>query len=313
MAGAYELFQGLEAGGDIAAAVRQALREQLARLAAGKLVLRVPRVGAEAVLAADAQYHVTPELFLQLSGEEHFRCGMQALTARAGECTLMPRLTPHAERGVRGTDGRAFHFMVICPTEQQVVFILCGAAADGTIQPQTHLDWREPGLAQCVLRLCDALAERRGEPVAAVPETDAGAGLLLGGLLQLLLQAADERDGRPAEVAAPPLLPDKVDRACRLVSVHLADPRLSLGMIARILKCSPAYLSHLFRTATGRHLTEYIHRRRVEMAEQLIRRGGLALKEVAWACGFRNAAYFSRVFRRLNGRPPRLYRQSRRP
>lgn len=308
---AYDLIRRVDAGSDLGPVLAQILREQLARQQAGDGVLHLPLVGAEAVLAADTQYHVTPELFLQVSGVEHFRCGKQELAAGAGECTLLPRFTPHAERGTRAADGREFHFLVVCPNEQELVFILCGAAGDGTIQPMASLSCREPGLAQCVQHLCDALAERRERQVAAgePPPPDAGARLLLSGLLLLLLQFVEGRQ-RHQQAEASPVLPDKVGRTRRLVAVHLADPRLSLGMIAGILKCSPAYLSHLFFTETGRHLTDHINRRRVEMAEQLIRRGGLNLKEIAWACGFRNAAYFSRVFRRVNGQSPRLYRHS---
>ncbi|MFA6292757.1 MAG: helix-turn-helix transcriptional regulator, partial [Victivallales bacterium] len=97
---------------------------------------------------------------------------------------------------------------------------------------------------------------------------------------------------------------------CRtIVAGSMTDPSLNVKKIAELIKCSPDYLSHAFHLETGMKLTEYINQQRTEMAKELIKSSLLSVKEIAWACGYSDPGYLTRVFRRRVGVSPRSYRK----
>ncbi len=79
---------------------------------------------------------------------------------------------------------------------------------------------------------------------------------------------------------------------------------LALSDIAAELKVRPQYLSRIFSRETGDSLTQYIHRFRINKAKQILALGKLNITETAMAVGFDDPGYFTRVFRKLEGRSP---------
>ena len=76
--------------------------------------------------------------------------------------------------------------------------------------------------------------------------------------------------------------------------------------------CSADYLSHLFHRHAGETLAAHIVRLRLDRAERLLAdEAALAVKEVAWACGFASSGYFIRTFRARHGLTPAVWRQAR--
>ena len=53
----------------------------------------------------------------------------------------------------------------------------------------------------------------------------------------------------------------------------------------------------------------YINRMRMARAARLLAESALAVKEVAWACGYANPSYFIHSFRAQYGQTPKGYRQ----
>lgn len=102
---------------------------------------------------------------------------------------------------------------------------------------------------------------------------------------------------------------EKVLAVRYMVMQHLADPELSVASIARNLRCSADYLSHLYRTETGNTLSRYINECRISHGQGLLGEQNLNITEVAYACGYSDPGYFSRIFRREMGISPRRYRQ----
>lgn len=126
----------------------------------------------------------------------------------------------------------------------------------------------------------------------------------------LLLDAV----GRALELAPPAVEPSGAARllpALQYMDDHVLAPP-TLAAMARRISCSPEHFHRLF-TATY-HVTPflYLQRRRLARACQLLSEGVLSVKAVAAACGYPDPYYFSRVFRRHFGYPPRDVRQRRR-
>jgi AraC-like DNA-binding protein len=64
-----------------------------------------------------------------------------------------------------------------------------------------------------------------------------------------------------------------------------------------------------FRAATGLRPHEYLLRRRIERAQELLRREPISLSDVALSVGFQTQAHFTTVFKRFVGRTPHRWWQ----
>jgi AraC-like DNA-binding protein len=93
---------------------------------------------------------------------------------------------------------------------------------------------------------------------------------------------------------------------------NLVDPDLSIERIADRMQCTKRYLHKVF-SDEGQTLNQYIWAQRLERCRTQLCRAELAGKsitEIAFSCGFSNAAHFSRSFRARFGQPPRAYRRT---
>lgn len=90
--------------------------------------------------------------------------------------------------------------------------------------------------------------------------------------------------------------------ACYLQE-HLNQP-ISLSLIADYFGLHPAHVSRLARSIGREGFNNYVTRLRMERAQWLIAKGGIALQDVALACGFADYGYFRKVFRHFFGMPP---------
>lgn len=97
-----------------------------------------------------------------------------------------------------------------------------------------------------------------------------------------------------------------VIRALQIIESSLAQP-LSLHDVAGNLRLNAAYLSRLFKEYLGESIGSYVLQRKLTVAKDLLISTGLSVKEAAAAVGFRDALYFSRVFRREVGLSPTEY------
>lgn len=96
--------------------------------------------------------------------------------------------------------------------------------------------------------------------------------------------------------------------ARRLID-HWLDRPISLDDLAAAVDVSPYYLSRVFSQESGFTLTHYVTRRRMERAQQLLVQTDDPIKQVAFAVGYRDSHYFSRVFRSYFHLAPSVYRQ----
>ncbi|MBE6702157.1 MAG: helix-turn-helix domain-containing protein [Ruminococcaceae bacterium] len=71
---------------------------------------------------------------------------------------------------------------------------------------------------------------------------------------------------------------------------------------------NPSYVAREFKKHTGFTLTAYIHQIRVQNATRLLTSSKLPIESIALNVGFDDANYFSRVFKKIVGAPPEIYR-----
>lgn len=85
---------------------------------------------------------------------------------------------------------------------------------------------------------------------------------------------------------------------------------LRIDGLARRLRVSRATLFRHFKEAYGQSPKAALDELRLEQAAALLRRGLSSVKEVARACGYDSAQYFSRVYRARHGHPPSQARKA---
>jgi len=77
--------------------------------------------------------------------------------------------------------------------------------------------------------------------------------------------------------------------------------------LADRLGFSYTYISHLFRNKTGMTLQQYISRKKMEKAEELMTEAGLTVSQTAERLGYQSVQAFSKAFRNLYGESPTAY------
>jgi len=114
---------------------------------------------------------------------------------------------------------------------------------------------------------------------------------------KLLRHAARTRSGN---------FPLPLTKAVEFIHGHYTEP-IQLSSAADAAQVSSAYLSRLFsehlKTSFVDHLTEL----RVEKAEKLIRESRMSVKEIAFAVGYQDPNYFSKIFKKTTGVLPTEY------
>lgn len=84
---------------------------------------------------------------------------------------------------------------------------------------------------------------------------------------------------------------------------------IRLEDIASAVYLSPAYLSNVFKKATGENIVNFINEYRVQQAKKLLISTNMTVEEVATAVGFDSHRYFGNVFKKTMGIKPSEYRK----
>ncbi len=98
-------------------------------------------------------------------------------------------------------------------------------------------------------------------------------------------------------------IPDGIFRALRHMEKHLAERSLSVADIAAAANLSPDYFGRIFARHMGCTPGEYLLDLRLRRASDLLAAGG-KIKEVLQPCGFADASYFCRAFKKRFGNTP---------
>lgn len=83
---------------------------------------------------------------------------------------------------------------------------------------------------------------------------------------------------------------------------------ITLNMIAENIYLSPSYISDLFKKQTGENITDYCAKVRIEKAKILLKDLQIKSYEIGEMVGYKDPAYFSKVFKKVVGVSPNEYR-----
>ena len=85
---------------------------------------------------------------------------------------------------------------------------------------------------------------------------------------------------------------------------------LSMQDVARAMNYSDAYFCKLFKQCFKVNFSAWLNEFRVEKAKEQLTATRLSVREVSLACGYADANYFARVFKRITGMTPSEYRSN---
>ena len=99
-------------------------------------------------------------------------------------------------------------------------------------------------------------------------------------------------------------------RICEYIREHWQLP-INRDSVAQTFRLHPTHASRLFREQGNEGFSEYLTRVRMEKAAFFLTRYGMNVDEASGRCGFSDAAYFRKVFKRVYGMTPSQYRSRR--
>lgn len=240
-------------------------------------------------------FHDYAEIFLQTEGRTRFQFPTESLELNSGDILIVPPELPHAEEV--GSDKSHFESIVITPAEQ---FLQCHISRDSVkgipiISYHEIIHSKDIG---SIRQFSDLLIER-GSPGDQYSSTiSSGLCLALIASVRTLLSSNVQ-----------PLAENrKIVMVKNAVLSQYHRNTLSVSQLADQLNCTADYLSWLFHRETGMTLNRFINLYRLKKAADLLKNTDYTISEIAWICGYKNPAYFSRVFSKEYSLPPRDFR-----
>jgi AraC-like DNA-binding protein len=248
--------------------------------------------------------HEDVEICVISGGRGSFRSGHAVFEVESGDVFLAPPGTEHASAAD--------------PADPYRMYYLAFSLEPGHRLYGLFRDLREhpPG----VFKDSFGLAHLVGLMIYELQEADEDGSLgteVLGVLMVLLLRylhreaITGDRPGSEGRTSGG--RQRIVDRIVRFIDANL-HLKLSLDIVSDELGYSPGYLSRVFKDHTGRSLSRYWNRTKLDAARRyLLDNPEITIAEAAECFGFEDQHYFSRLYKRIFGIPPVVDRRQNNP
>jgi AraC-like DNA-binding protein len=122
----------------------------------------------------------------------------------------------------------------------------------------------------------------------------------------LLTQHVGHRNASGRDV--PPLPKWRLSRVLEYIEQRFCDA-VTLRDLAAVSGLTRMHFAAQFRVATGQRPHEYVLRRRISHAQELLRDPNFHIAEVAYNTGFQSQAHFATVFKKVVGETPSNWRR----
>lgn len=257
--------------------------------------------------------------FHQISGMELsiYNTSFRSVTihrCRPGRfCTLIHR-APICLETCRASDKERFALaaesdeplIYVCPfgiTKTHIPIFRNGEKRGYLFCPMGIVEGNDEAILQNVLAIAPALPrEDVLREARAMPHLSRAQFKAYHEILSLIAEEA-ARDGILED--SPPSIAGQVKDYIR---AHFMQ-KITLADIGWHLHCSTVTVTEHFKKEYGISVMDYVLKKRMERAEQLLLETDRSVKEIAFSCGFADVEYFSRCFKRAHGTPPGAWRR----
>lgn len=100
---------------------------------------------------------------------------------------------------------------------------------------------------------------------------------------------------------------DRLMKVLTYINNNLYDD-IDIDTLADVACMSKSYFIRYFKSGFSTSPLQFINRKKMECAQLMLITEAMSVKEVAYAIGFNNENYFTRLFRKLTGHTPKEYR-----
>ena len=105
-------------------------------------------------------------------------------------------------------------------------------------------------------------------------------------------------------------LSDPIRQAMNYIEMHIMEP-ISLQEIAGHVHLNGSYFSALFKEQCQINFSEYVARRKLQKAKEMLLKTNLPIAEIASRTGYQAVKYFNKLFKEYEGMSPGRYRSMR--
>ncbi len=226
-----------------------------------------------------SHWHEHTEIHCIFAGEGEMNYGQERYNVRAGDCLVINGNELHG-----GTGGTCDYLCLIIPPE---------------LFEKNHVIFkkliRDKDLSDICLRIFKRYLSRSSADLLEIKG-------LVYLLISILIRTHTEKNLGEAYSKYFSRL-GKVNGAVQFINDNY-DKRLNTKMLAEKVHLSEGYFCQIFKEVTGKTAIEYISGVRIEKAEKLLEKTDMTVTEIAMLCGFDDANYFSRIFKKLKGVSP---------
>ncbi|NJN56946.1 MAG: response regulator [Leptolyngbyaceae cyanobacterium SL_5_9] len=115
----------------------------------------------------------------------------------------------------------------------------------------------------------------------------------------------------PAHASSHSIFPNapKLNQVFRFIEAHYRQS-INLTDVAQAVGYSPAYLTNLVQTRTGRTVKRWIIERRMAQARLLLSTTSQTVSQIAESVGYTDVSYFVRQFRQFHSASPQVWRST---
>ena len=232
--------------------------------------------------------HACYEIIVNTEGEGYAEIGGAEYPFAPGTIHIVPPGMPHRKRSSGGFRDLYFHTDTLQP---------------GPIAAKCAFEPQEPILlADDDCRTMEKILSVLLERYLLQQRSDGIAEALYGVALQLIGEWM--RDAAPGPA---------IRQLIHTITVSYSDPDFRVTDALTATDYSKDHIRRQFTRFTGMTPNEYLTDIRIRYARRLLRQKNklrLPVSEIAWMCGFYDAAYFCRLFRKHVGVSPTEYARS---
>lgn len=129
-------------------------------------------------------------------------------------------------------------------------------------------------------------------------------------LLSSLLTTIMENSWFPENQTVPDSVAgETLTKVKEYIEQHYSE-KLYLENLSERFYINKFYLMRLFKSRYGDTILGYHNRLRIASAKELLRFSDKSIEEIGYECGYEDANYFSRSFKKIEGKSPSVYRKN---
>ena len=116
-----------------------------------------------------------------------------------------------------------------------------------------------------------------------------------------------EQKGEAGRENIPEAYSPFINSIIKYIDEHYCE-EISLSVVAKEFHTSHEHMSRIFKQATGMKYIDYITKKRIDKAKELLMNTDLKMYEILEVLGYKDMSHFKRTFFKLEGETPSEYR-----